>query len=229
MSRHFRHRTPRPAIRIFFQFPLNVTASLLLSYVLRVVIPEEVKIFGTPIALMIAILVPAFISHWYGEKIWMSFHRWARSRPTEEVVAYRLTAYAAAIAGRRRAHLREEWNAHLSGAPEDGIAVSSADRLSYAFGFMRAALRMRQRDLARPLWRPVDWLLRVSSRTNGFIASIVGTQAVYIVGNDGLPALVTEVWEPCGIAGAALFALSRWLRRVRGIELAQTERSTFDE
>jgi hypothetical protein len=58
---------------------------------------------------------------------------------------------------------------------------------------------------------------------------MIGTQATYIVGDNGLAALVTEVWEPCGIAGAALFVLTRWLRRVRGIELATPEREPADE
>ncbi|MER5212993.1 hypothetical protein ABT063_21055 [Streptomyces sp. NPDC002838] len=60
----------------------------------------------------------------------------------------------------------------------------------------------------------------MDSRTNGFIAAVVGTQAVYIVDDGGIPALVTEIWEPCGILGAGLYVLARWLRRVRGIELA---------
>ncbi|MEU8717768.1 hypothetical protein [Streptomyces sp. NPDC048663] len=58
------------------------------------------------------------------------------------------------------------------------------------------------------------------SRTNAFIATAVGSQAIFIVGDDGLAALLTQVWEPCGIAGASLFALARRLRRVRGIEVA---------
>ncbi|MFJ7258476.1 hypothetical protein ACIQWV_39765 [Streptomyces sp. NPDC098085] len=86
-------------------------------------------------------------------------------------------------------------------------------------GFLLAAVRMRLHDLARPAWRPVDWVLRASSRTNAFIASAVGAQAIYIVGDGGLPALGTEVWEPCGIAGASLYVMARWLRRVRGVEL----------
>ncbi|MFC5244154.1 MULTISPECIES: hypothetical protein [Streptomyces] len=75
----------------------------------------------------------------------------------------------------------------------------------------------------------MDWLLRTPARSNAFITAAVGAQAIYIVGDDGLSALVTEVWEPCGIAGAALYALSRWLRRVRGIELAAAEREPVDE
>ncbi|MGE6733023.1 hypothetical protein ACQKIP_19380, partial [Streptomyces sp. NPDC059900] len=59
----------------------------------------------------------------------------------------------------------------------------------------------------------------IEQRTNTLIALVVGAQAVYIVGDDGLAALVTEIWEPCGILGGAMYVLARWLRRVRGIEL----------
>ncbi|AVH60403.1 hypothetical protein C4B68_36625 [Streptomyces dengpaensis] len=128
--------------------------------------------------------------------------------------------FASFIAGRRRTHLREEWAAILAGDPEQGIVLSSRARMRYALGFLWAAIRLRIHDLVGPLWVPVDWLLSVESRTNGFIAAVVGTQAIYIVGHGGLPALVTEVWEPCGIVGGALCILARWLRRIRGIELA---------
>lgn len=133
-------------------------------------------------------------------------------------------SFAAFVAGRRRAHLREEWAAILAGDPERGIVLSSRARMRYVLGFLWAAVRLRVRDLAAPLWAPVDWLLSVESRTNGFIAAVVGTQAIYIVGHGGLPALVTEVWEPCGIVGGALYVLARWLRRIRGIELATATR-----
>ncbi|MFJ4081129.1 hypothetical protein ACIP2Z_19450 [Streptomyces iakyrus] len=135
---------------------------------------------------------------------------------------------AARLAGRDRSHLRSEWMAVLAGAPEEGVTFSSGRQFLLALGFLLAAVRMRSYDLARPMWRPVDWLLRTESRTNGFIAIVVGGQAVYIVDDGGLSALFTEVWEPCGIAGAALYVLSRWLRRVRGIEVATPERGHVD-
>lgn len=134
--------------------------------------------------------------------------------------AQRVAMLAAAIAGERRSHLRDEWIAILSSGPDLEVSLSHAERQRLARGFVLAALRMRLRDLAAPLWYPVDWLLSKDSRTNGFIATVVGAQAIYIVGHGGIPALVTEVWEPCGALGAGLYVLMRWLRRVRGIELA---------
>lgn len=150
-----------------------------------------------------------------------------RSEPAR--AASRTTDLAARVAGQRRAHLRREWSAILAGSPENGVTFSSRRQALLALGFLVAALRMRSRDAMRPLWRPVDWALRTESRTNGFITTVVGAQAIYIVGDDGLTALVTEVWEPCGAAGVALYALSRWLRRVRGIQVATAERNPGDE
>jgi hypothetical protein len=92
-----------------------------------------------------------------------------------------------------------------------------------AAGFVVAAIRMRLHDTLGWTWRPVEWLLFKDSRTNGFIATVVGAQAIYIVDDGGIPALVTEIWEPCGILGTGLYVLARWLRRVRGIELATVQ------
>ncbi|MGW4047314.1 hypothetical protein [Streptomyces sp. NPDC004721] len=117
----------------------------------------------------------------------------------------------------------------LAGSPEDGVAFPAHRQFLLALGFLFAALRMRVRDVVRPVWRPVDWVLRTSSRTNAFITAVVGAQAIYIVGDDGLTAMVAGAWEPCGATGASLFALARWLRRVRGIELAVPESEHVDE
>ncbi|MFF8777150.1 hypothetical protein ACF07W_07755 [Streptomyces sp. NPDC015140] len=129
---------------------------------------------------------------------------------------------ASLIAGRRRAHLREEWAAVLAGDPENGRVLTAVVQLRLAVGFLVASVRMRLHDVSAPLWVPVDWLLSAELRSNTVIAVLVGMQAVYIAGDGGLGALVAEVWEPCGIFGGALYMLFRWLRGVRGIELATT-------
>lgn len=149
--------------------------------------------------------------------------------PTVPVLAARrATNLAARVAGPQRAHLQREWTAVLAGSADDA-AFSARQQVVLSLGFLFASIRMRARDIVSPAWRPVDWLLRSTSRTNGFIATAVGAQAVYIVGDGGLDALFTEIWEPCGIAGAGLYALSRWLRRIRGIELAGVEPDSTDE
>lgn len=148
-------------------------------------------------------------------------------RPRRSRSAWGLTSWASRLAGRQRD--TDQWRAHLAGVPEEGIVLAPRQQLGAAFGFLVAAVRYRLSDLLGGLWRPVDWLLRTPHRSNAFITAAVGAQAVYIVGDDGLAALVTEVWEPCGIAGASLFALTRWLRRVRGIELATPDREPADD
>ncbi|QNP71268.1 hypothetical protein IAG44_18700 [Streptomyces roseirectus] len=145
-----------------------------------------------------------------------------------DATAARTTSIAARIAGRNRAHLGPDWAAVLAGAPEHNVTFSARRQCLLAVGFLFAALRMRVHDVARPAWRPVDWLLSASSRTNALITGVVGAQAIYIVDDGGLPALVTEVWEPCGILGTALFVLARWIRRLRGIELAVPEGERAD-
>lgn len=137
--------------------------------------------------------------------------------------ARRVTNIAARIAGRRRAHLNDEWHTILLGDPEHGIHVSSQRKFVLLSGFLLAALRMRAHDALGALWRPIDWLISTDQRVNTSIAMIVGGQAIYIVGDGGFQALMTEIWEPCGILGGGLYILARHLRRRRGIELATHE------
>jgi hypothetical protein len=160
----------------------------------------------------------------------MHAERWTPSRTVPRSRAARGSVeLAARLAGARRSHLRGEWLAVLAGSPEDGVNPSSRQQMTLALGFLFASLRFRLKDAIRPMWRPVDWALRVPSRTIAVIAALVGCQAIYIVRGNGLSALVADVWEPCGIAGAALFTLTQWLRRVRGIELASHDQEPTDE
>nr|WP_244189780.1 hypothetical protein [Streptomyces incarnatus] len=134
--------------------------------------------------------------------------------------ARRTLGLAYLVVGERRAHLREEWAAVLTGDPDNGIVLSPGRRMRYAIGFLWAALRMRMRDLAAPLWMPVDWLLSAESRTRGAVALTVGAQVVYVEYQDGFHALVTEGWGWCAGCGVALRLFVGWLRKIRGIELA---------
>lgn len=70
---------------------------------------------------------------------------------------------------------------------------------------------------------PVDWILRVPGRTNAVIAAAVGAEALYIVAAHGLDTFLVEGWHPCAVIGGGLYVLARWLRKTRGIELADTE------
>lgn len=143
---------------------------------------------------------------------------WSRRSNQLERLSRGCTAFAALLAGRQRPHLRDEWAAILCG--EDGGGLSRTRRSLYVLGFLWAALRMRAHDGLGALWRPVDWVLTVESRTNAMITGVVGLLVIYIQAKDGFHALVTDGWEPCALLGGGLFVLARWLRRVRGIELA---------
>ncbi len=96
-------------------------------------------------------------------------------------------------------------------------------------GFLCAALRMRASDLAAPLWRPVDWLLASTTRTNTLITFVVGGLVIYFARDGGFHGVLADGTEPCAIVGGGLFVLTRWLRRVRGIELAAAARSSGEE
>jgi hypothetical protein len=57
------------------------------------------------------------------------------------VSAWRIADLAAALAGRKRPALREEWVEHLSGLP-------ASQKVGAALGFVVAAIRCRLRDAA---------------------------------------------------------------------------------
>ena len=130
----------------------------------------------------------------------------------------RSASFAARLAGRRRLHLRDEWAALLAG--EDGQGLPREARRRMLSGFLLAALRMRAHDFLGFLWSPVDWLLSTAARGQAVTASAVGALAVYIQATDGLHTLLTEGWAWCAGCGVAVRMGLVWLRRVRGIELA---------
>ncbi|MEU9576316.1 hypothetical protein [Streptomyces chilikensis] len=137
----------------------------------------------------------------------------------------RTTRFAVVLLPRgQRETKRQEWAAHLAGDAEAGLVLSPRARARAGMGFLQAAVRIRFAGLCAPLWAPVDWLLREEQRTNAFITLVVGVQVILIVRAEGPGALLTDIWEPCGIAGGGLYLLARFLRRKRGIELAQVGR-----
>ncbi|MEU4089651.1 hypothetical protein [Streptomyces aureus] len=188
-------------------------------------------LFGaiTALAILVAtasLLITALRNHSPGTEEGTPASSHTRTHPTPGRAARRTVELASFVAGRHRAHLRQEWAAVLAGDPGSGIVLSPSLRARYALGFLWAALRMRLRDLVTPLWLPVDWLLSKESRTNGLITAAVGTQVVYIQHTDGLHTLLTECWGWCAGCGIALRLLVGWLRRIRGIELASARENT---
>ncbi|MDX2546806.1 hypothetical protein ACOT81_28100 [Streptomyces sp. WI04-05B] len=154
---------------------------------------------------------------------------WSARLPHRRVLAWArrslvggLTGLAVAVAGERGARLRDTWMADLAGVPEEGLTLSRWQQVGHATGFVIAAVRIRSRALSEPLWRPADWLLESESRTRTLITLAVGAQVIYIQKCDGLHGLLTEGWGWCGGCAVALHFFFRWLRKVRGIELAVT-------
>jgi hypothetical protein len=148
---------------------------------------------------------------------------WIRHLLTEQL-AEGLAASAVAIAGASGARMRDTWMADLIGAPEEGLAMGRLQRLRHATGFVIAALRMRARTIWAPVWKPLDWLLASESRTRSTTTLMVGAQAITIEAKSGLYVLITEGWGWCGGCAVALTLLFRWLRGVRGVELATAQR-----
>jgi hypothetical protein len=136
-----------------------------------------------------------------------------------------LTDLAVAVAGDRGARLRDTWMADIAGAPEEGLTLSRWQQVGHAAGFMIAAIRMRSRALSEPMWRPVDWVLASESRSRSVITLAVGALVIYIVKHDGLHGLLTDGWGWCGGCAVALHLFFRWLRKVRGVDLAVVDQN----
>lgn len=140
-----------------------------------------------------------------------------------------LTDVATLVAGRKRHHMRAAWLAHLAGDDADRAdAPSPGERRRMAAAFVLAAARMRLRDGFAPLWRPVDWLLATNDRVNILITGAVTSLMVYIQATEGLHALLTGGLDSCAVLAGGLYALTQWLRRIRGPELATREQDTAD-
>jgi hypothetical protein len=145
--------------------------------------------------------------------------RLVRVQQRREPRAERWTFLAARIAGDRR-DMRTAWLADLDGRPEDGVFLTTWQQRRYALGFLVAAVRFLLHDGLGHLWRPVDWMLAGRNRRETFIGLPPALLVLYIAKHDGVHTLLTEGWGWVGGCGAAMFALVRWLERVRGIELA---------
>ncbi|MFI6249031.1 hypothetical protein [Streptomyces sp. NPDC051016] len=153
---------------------------------------------------------------------------WARHGFQRQLVGG-LAALAVVLAGERGARLRDTWAADLAGAPEEGLTLTRWQQVWHASGFVIAAIRMRGSTLTAPLWKPTDWLLASDSRIRTTTTLAVGAQVIYIARKDGLHGLITEGWGWCGACAVTLTIFFRWLRKVRGIELAVPDSSSNEQ
>ncbi|MFI0576155.1 hypothetical protein [Streptomyces tendae] len=152
---------------------------------------------------------------------------WVRQSSSERLTSL-LMSCAVMVAGTRGARLRDTWTVDIAGVPEEGITLTRWQQMRHAAGFMVAAVRIRGTALTGPLWRPLDWLLSAESRSTTMIAAVVGMQVIYIQRHDGLYKLLTEGWGWCAGCAVALHFFFRWLRKVRGIELAVSGQDTSE-
>jgi hypothetical protein len=181
--------------------------------------PTGPKVLGIPVSIGAGVGLFGYFHDRLTGRVAVPIRSWILSDTPLKDLSDGLVVVAARLAGGHRSHAADEWRAHLAGAPEDGLVVTGWTRVRDAAGFVLAAARYRLHDLTAPAWRPVEWLLSSSRRTHTFIAVAVGSQALIIVGHDGLYALVTDALDPCAVMGGGMFILARWLRRLRGIEL----------
>ncbi|ELP61521.1 hypothetical protein STRTUCAR8_03682 [Streptomyces turgidiscabies Car8] len=142
------------------------------------------------------------------------------AEPAREPHAERWASLAAKIAGDRR-DMHTAWLADLDGRAEDGVSLTPLQQRRYALGFLVAAIRFVLRDSLGRLWRPIDWILSTRNRRESFTGVPPALLVLYIAKHDGVHTLLTEGWGWTGGCGVAMFALVRWLQRVRGIELAE--------
>lgn len=129
--------------------------------------------------------------------------------------AVALTALAAALAGRSRPALGDEWRAHLAG--ETGHDPAAWPKVRQALGFIISAIQMRLTDVVDLAWRPVDAVLVSRPLCNAFVIGPVTVTLIAIVRHDGRFGLVADIQDPIAL-GAFLYAVIRVGRWWRGIK-----------
>ncbi|WP_125935297.1 hypothetical protein [Streptomyces sp. WAC 06738] len=134
-----------------------------------------------------------------------------------------LITLALLLGGSRAAGLQDAWRADLVDVPEEGTVLGRGERLHHALGIVVAAVKLRLHGFAGTWWRPVDWVLSTQERTNTLIALAVGAHIIYLSHTAGLGQVIAVDWQsPVGLA-AGLVWLSSWLKKRRGIELADID------
>lgn len=126
-----------------------------------------------------------------------------------------LTELAAALAGRQRSVLRDEWLAHLAG--DNGHETATWRTVEDAFGFLESAVRFRGSDMADLAWMPVNAVLRSRTMSNLFVFIPTTAAAYMVLWHDGAPGVVTSAEGIVAIGGAlyGLIRIGRWYRKVK--------------
>jgi hypothetical protein len=126
-----------------------------------------------------------------------------------------LTRLAVFIGGRKRAWQGEELVADLAVGSALGNPPNTPAQLRYATGLVAAAIRLRARDLAQPLFRVLDWTL-TEPRTEILVALTTLCSAGYFLFTSGFVGLMANFDNVLAIA-TIMVVPALWLRRVRGV------------
>lgn len=132
-----------------------------------------------------------------------------RQRKLYDAVALKLLVIAVHIAGPGREARRNEWLADLAGSPNDGVQLAGHRKVSFAFGLVVAASKMRGGD-------SLDWYLRSDTRIC-WAVFLLETASISSLMLSGGFRHVVENWENLAAAGAGVYSASVGLGRVRGV------------
>jgi hypothetical protein len=137
-----------------------------------------------------------------------------RSQPTRAET--RLTSatldLASFIAAGVREHARKEWIAEQV-AGEAGELRSTIERLCFATGLIRAAVKIRSSRIAEPFVKRLDKVARSEHRTRQTVGLVVFVIACYVFHAEGLTGVIAD-GESLIAIGGVLYTAARWRRKV---------------
>lgn len=146
-------------------------------------------------------------------------HRWDESTATSLLGG--LTRFSALLAGGRRPHAREEWQANVAYSIAGADGSQSAPRIvRYAIGLIVAAIKYRLHDAADLIWRPIDFILASRKLSNLTVSTPTLAAIVVVVNRDGIYGLVSDAENLLAIGGF-FYAAIRAGRHRRGVKPAK--------
>jgi hypothetical protein len=134
--------------------------------------------------------------------------RWRARTGPRITVARAATRLAVAVAGTRHAALGREWPTLLTGDP--GAALGSRRRAALVGGFVRAAIRLRCRDLGDSWWKHVgDPVLKSRTWSNAVILLPTAFAASLVFSREGLCGVAANYQSLAGVPATLYLAIDR--------------------
>jgi hypothetical protein len=132
-----------------------------------------------------------------------------------------LTRFSALVAGRQRPHAAEEWQGNIAySITEADSSHSTRQILRYAVGLIIAAIRLRARDTANLIWRPIDFILASRKLSNLTVAVPTLAAAMVVIYYSGVDGLISDADNLVAIGGV-FYGVIRGGRRWRGVKPAK--------